>query len=84
MIKKKKFNPLKEYTESKVFIDKETGYAVTVIRGMDSEQHVFNLPLYMTGKDFREWRNNTKEEVEKWRNFECEGDVNYKETKAKK
>ncbi len=78
MARKKKFNPLKEYTESKAFTSKKSGYAVTVIRGMDSVEGAFNLPQYMNGRDFRKWREDTLEEVEKWRNFECKGDVNYK------
>ena len=81
MPRKKKFNPLKEYTESKVFVDHKTGYDVRVIRGMDSVNKVFVVPNYMNGKDFRTWRKNTKTEVELYRNFECEGDVNYTEPK---
>ncbi len=76
MAKKKKFNPLKEYTETKKFTDVKTGYVVTVIRGMDSVNGVFKLPDYMNGRDFRKWRENTKREVDAWRNFECAGDVN--------
>lgn len=76
MPRKKKFNPLKEYTESKTFVDHKTGYAVKVVRGMDSVNGVFTVPHYMNGKEFRTWRKNTKESVEQYRNFECEGDVN--------
>ncbi len=81
MARKKKFNPLKEYTESKNFVDQKTGYGVIVIRGMDSVNGVFNVPSYMNGKDFRTWVRNTKVEVDARRNFECEADVNYTEPK---
>lgn len=74
--RKSKFNPLKQPTETKKFTSEASGYRVIVVRGMDSVNGKFHLPQYMTGKDFRTWREETKEEVDKWCNFECEGDIN--------
>ena len=73
---KKKFNPLKQPTESKSFVCPETGYNVRVVRGMDSVEQVFYVPHYMTGKDFRKWRDNTKDVVDEWREFKDEEFLN--------
>ena len=78
--RKKKFDPLKEYTETRKFISPTTGDAVTVVRGMGSVNHKYILPHNMSGKDFRAWQAEMKEVVKKYCNFELKGDVNCPDT----
>jgi len=81
---RKKFDPSRQPTESREFTSSNSGYKVRVVRGMDSVVKRYFVPENMTGKDFRQWVDDTRDEVQKYINFKLEGDVNAPKKRKKK